>query len=606
MLRVVASIYTGAVRAYDMVTVLQRDGHPTALGEAFAAYGRIYKSLHILQFIDVDETYRRDIKHIRNLQQGRHALARKICHGKKGELYHRYERGLENQLGVLGLVLNCVVLWTTVYLDAAVRQLKAQGYPVREEDLLHLSPFVNRHLGVHGAYNFGASGLNFDFSSLRAYDLSSGRQLWSRNIRTGHVLQPGRYDLPIFGPAIVTTRGVVVFSRNEQDLFGLDLRTGQQRWTRKITCGQGTTPTTVSATATTAVVLSHCSGKSALSLVNPQNGDTHTIDVSAATDISTTPTALGVISGGSLSVFAASGKLLGRVQGGLPGRGNTGFVQVNGDQAVIFSGDELRAISLSHGNELWRRTIEGRVSQYVPPRVAGEISGWGAVGDLVVVNQAMDPQRPGPGVSSIAYPSGKITPLIPWPVSGMFVGAVPGMVFVVSHAGGQYRFTALRLDRKGLPDPSLGGAKPTDWPDPCQLLTSGQLATLGPGYTAVPAAPSPVAGRLHLPHTDQCNFGDGKRPFSLRVAWVAANPAAAETLTQSLLPPPDFVRPIGTNGYQFSGTTGPAADQAIVVHGRWVIAVHAPQQVALTTQIATLLQTTTRPQHPTSRATDTP
>jgi hypothetical protein len=27
------------------------------------------------------------------------------------------------------------VLWTTVYLDAAVRQLKAQGYPVREEDL---------------------------------------------------------------------------------------------------------------------------------------------------------------------------------------------------------------------------------------------------------------------------------------------------------------------------------------------------------------------------------------------------------------------------------------------------------------------------------------
>ncbi|WP_371786870.1 Tn3 family transposase [Streptosporangium subroseum] len=77
--------------------------------------------------MDVDETYRRDIKTIRNLREGRHVLARKICHGKKGELYHRYERGLENQLGVLGLVLNCVVLWTTVYLDAAVRQLRARG-----------------------------------------------------------------------------------------------------------------------------------------------------------------------------------------------------------------------------------------------------------------------------------------------------------------------------------------------------------------------------------------------------------------------------------------------------------------------------------------------
>jgi len=55
----------------------------------------------------------------------------------------------------LGLVLNCVVLWTTVYLDAAVRcQLKAQGYPVREEDMARLSPFVNTHLGVHGTYSF--------------------------------------------------------------------------------------------------------------------------------------------------------------------------------------------------------------------------------------------------------------------------------------------------------------------------------------------------------------------------------------------------------------------------------------------------------------------
>jgi TnpA family transposase len=154
ILRVVASIYTGTVRAYDVVTMLQRDGHPTALGEAIASYGRIFKSLHILAYIDVDESYRRDIKSVRNLQEGRHDLARRICHGRKGELYHRYERGLENQLGALGLVLNCVVLWTSVYLDAAVQQLKAQGYPVREEDMARLSPFVRTHLSVHGTYSF--------------------------------------------------------------------------------------------------------------------------------------------------------------------------------------------------------------------------------------------------------------------------------------------------------------------------------------------------------------------------------------------------------------------------------------------------------------------
>ncbi len=159
ILRVVASIYTGTVRAYDVVTMLQREGHPTALGEAIASYGRIFKTLHILQFIDVDETYRRDIKDIRNLQENRHSLARKICHGKKGELHHRYEHGLENQLGALGLVLNCATLWTTVYLDAAIRQMKAQGYPVRDEDMARLSPFVHSHLGVHGTYTFALPDL---------------------------------------------------------------------------------------------------------------------------------------------------------------------------------------------------------------------------------------------------------------------------------------------------------------------------------------------------------------------------------------------------------------------------------------------------------------
>jgi hypothetical protein len=74
MLRVIASIFTGAVRAYDVTRVLPRDGNATPLGEAFQMYGRIFKSLHILAFVD-DENYRRDIKGIGNLQEGRHSLA---------------------------------------------------------------------------------------------------------------------------------------------------------------------------------------------------------------------------------------------------------------------------------------------------------------------------------------------------------------------------------------------------------------------------------------------------------------------------------------------------------------------------------------------------
>ncbi|MGW6501358.1 Tn3 family transposase [Nonomuraea angiospora] len=109
--------------------MIQRDGNPAPLGEAIAHYGRIFKTFHILTYA-VEEPYRRDIKGVRNLQESRHALAGKIFHGRKGEIYQRYYKGMEDQLGALGLVLNCVTLWNTFYMDRALDQLKAEGCPL--------------------------------------------------------------------------------------------------------------------------------------------------------------------------------------------------------------------------------------------------------------------------------------------------------------------------------------------------------------------------------------------------------------------------------------------------------------------------------------------
>jgi TnpA family transposase len=39
---------------------------------------------------------------------------------KKGRLYRRYREGMENKLGGLGLVLNCIVPWNAVYINAAL------------------------------------------------------------------------------------------------------------------------------------------------------------------------------------------------------------------------------------------------------------------------------------------------------------------------------------------------------------------------------------------------------------------------------------------------------------------------------------------------------
>ena len=153
MLRVAGSLITGQVRAYDLIRMISRDGRPTGLGEAFAHYGRIFKTLHILQVLH-DESYRRMIGSQLSLQESRHALARRIRHGQHGQLRERYHQGMEDQLGALGLVLNATVLWNTIYLDKARAQGEAAGRPIPEEILARFSPLIYEHINFDGRYPF--------------------------------------------------------------------------------------------------------------------------------------------------------------------------------------------------------------------------------------------------------------------------------------------------------------------------------------------------------------------------------------------------------------------------------------------------------------------
>ena len=128
-------------------------GTPTPLAQAIAEIGRIDKTIHTLNFID-DEARRRSTLAQLNLGEGSHALARDVFHGKRGELFQRYREGQEDQLSALGLVVNMIVLWNTIYMDAVLEQLRREGYPVRDEDVARLSPFGHEHINMLGRYSF--------------------------------------------------------------------------------------------------------------------------------------------------------------------------------------------------------------------------------------------------------------------------------------------------------------------------------------------------------------------------------------------------------------------------------------------------------------------
>jgi len=169
MLRIIGSIYAGAVRAHDVIRMLHRDGNRTALGDAIAHYGRIQKTLHILRLAD-DEAYRRLIKAQTNLHEGRHSFARKIFHGHRGELRQRYREGQEDQIGALGLVLNVAILFNTRYLQAAVDELTRQGHKLSDEDIARLSPFVRAHVNTQGRYSFARPQLGGELRTLHDPD----------------------------------------------------------------------------------------------------------------------------------------------------------------------------------------------------------------------------------------------------------------------------------------------------------------------------------------------------------------------------------------------------------------------------------------------------
>jgi len=153
MMRIAGSLKLGTVQASELIRTLLKSDRPSSLAQAIIEAGRINKTLYLLNYID-DEDYRRRILTQLNRGEARHAVARIICHGQRGEIRKRYRQGQEDQLGALGLITNAVILWNTIYMQAALNHLQQQSLEIKKKDESRLSPLVHRHINVLGHYSF--------------------------------------------------------------------------------------------------------------------------------------------------------------------------------------------------------------------------------------------------------------------------------------------------------------------------------------------------------------------------------------------------------------------------------------------------------------------
>ncbi len=79
---------------------------------------------------------------------------------------------MEDQLGALGLGLNAITWWNSLYIDAAVKQLEAgamgiKGGRISPEIRARLSPLVSEHINFHGFYPFHRPDLGEGLRALR-------------------------------------------------------------------------------------------------------------------------------------------------------------------------------------------------------------------------------------------------------------------------------------------------------------------------------------------------------------------------------------------------------------------------------------------------------
>jgi TnpA family transposase len=153
LLRVAGSLKLGLLTASRFMKTLQAGKGSSELAKAIAEVGRVAKTMYLLNYID-DADYRRRIMIQLNHGEQRHQLARAVFHGRRGQIWKKYREGQEDQLGALGLVVNMIVLWNTLYIQKALDYLRANGMDIRDEDVLRLTPLSFDHIRLTGRYNF--------------------------------------------------------------------------------------------------------------------------------------------------------------------------------------------------------------------------------------------------------------------------------------------------------------------------------------------------------------------------------------------------------------------------------------------------------------------
>ncbi len=150
-LRLAASIKQGTVTASLMLRKLASYPRQNGLALALREIGRIERTIFALDGL-LDSGLRQRVTAGLNKGEAKNTLARAVCFNRLGEIRDRTYELQRHRASGLNLVVAAIILWNTVYLERAVNEMRAQGYPVDEALLRHVAPIHWGHINLTGDY----------------------------------------------------------------------------------------------------------------------------------------------------------------------------------------------------------------------------------------------------------------------------------------------------------------------------------------------------------------------------------------------------------------------------------------------------------------------
>ena len=158
LLRIGGSLKQGYVSATLLISRLQAGSRQHPLAKALLEYGKLLRTLHALRWF-TDEAFRRRIGGQLNRGEALNDLRRFIFFANRGTVRYSDHEDQTTQAHCHTLVVNACILSTTGYLQDAVDAQRADGHPVSDEAIAHLSPGQFETINPYGTLTFDIPGV---------------------------------------------------------------------------------------------------------------------------------------------------------------------------------------------------------------------------------------------------------------------------------------------------------------------------------------------------------------------------------------------------------------------------------------------------------------